>query len=368
MRAIMKKSREPGLAMGEVPRPEIAPNEVLVKVRLAGICGTDVHIHKWDDWAQGRIHPPLVLGHEFVGEVVESGRLAGGFKPGTLVTAEGHIGCGICTLCRTGHSHVCRDTRILGVDTDGAFAEFVRVPATNVWPIEPGIPIEWAAIMDPLGNAFHAVLTADVAGKSVLVTGCGPIGLFSIGIARAAGAARVFASEVDPRRREMARREGADRVIDPRTEDFEQIIRDETRGDGVHVVLEMSGNAEAIGQGLQVVRNSGRVQWFGIPGDPILLDIAQSVIFKGLTIYGVTGRLMYETWYEMRNFLISGRYDPSGVITHRVPFARFEEAFAAAAAGHSGKVILDVSGNNGSGPGGGPDGSLPGDDRPGEYR
>jgi threonine 3-dehydrogenase len=352
MKAVMKRGPEPGLVMGEVPRPEIAPNEVLVQVRLAGICGTDVHIHKWDDWARGRIKPPVVLGHEFVGEVAESGRLVSGLKPGTLVTAEGHMGCGICTLCRTGHAHVCRDTRILGVDTDGAFAEYVRVPATNVWPIEPEIPIEWAAIHDPLGNAFHAVLTADVAGKSVLVTGCGPIGLFSIGIARAAGAARVFASEIDPKRREMARREGADRVIDPRSENFEEIIRDETRGDGVHVVLEMSGNPSAIRQGLEVVRNSGRVQWFGIPEDPFPLDIAQLVIFKGLTIYGVTGRLMYETWYEMRNFLISGRYSPSGVVTHRVPLARFEEAFAAAAAGHSGKVILDISGNNGAGPGG----------------
>src|SRR3972149_1610551 len=215
MRAIMKKGPELGLAMGEVPRPEIAPNEVLVKARLACRCGPDVHIHKWADWARGRIKPPVVLGHEFVGEVVESGRLVSGLKPGTLGTAEGHMGGGICTLCPPGHAHVCRDTRILGVDTDGAFAEYVRVPATNVWPIEPGIPIEWAAIHDPLGNAFHAVLTADVAGKSVLVTGCGPIGLFSIGIARAAGAGRVFASEVASARREMAKREGADHVIDP---------------------------------------------------------------------------------------------------------------------------------------------------------
>lgn len=382
MQAIMKRSPAPGLSMGEVAKPEITQNEVLVKVRLAGICGTDVHIHKWDDWARGRIKPPVVLGHEFVGEVAESGRLVTDLKPGTLVTAEGHIGCGTCTLCRTGQAHVCRDTRILGVDTDGAFAEFVRVPATNVWPIEPGIPIEWAAIHDPLGNAFHAVLTADVAGKSVLVTGCGPIGLFSVGIARSAGAARVFASEVDSQRREMAAREGADHVIDPRRENLEEIVRDETRGDGVHVVLEMSGNPEAIRQGLQVARNSGRVHLFGIPEDPLALDLARLVIFKGLTIYGVTGRLMYETWYEMRNFLISGRYSPAGVITHRVPFAKFEEAFAAAAAGHSGKVILDVSGDNGSGSGAGPGGrggegvrgtnkpggSTPGDDRPGEYR
>ncbi len=392
MKAILKPAPEPGLAMGEVPRPEITPNDVLIKVRLAGICGTDVHIHKWDDWAQGRIKPPVVLGHEFVGEIVEAGRLVSDLKAGTLVTAEGHFGCGVCTLCRTGQAHVCRDTRILGVDTNGAFAEFVRVPATNVWPIEPGIPIEWAAVHDPLGNAFHAVLTAGVSGKSVLVTGCGPIGLFSIGIARAAGAARVFASEVDTKRREMAKREGADHVIDPRRENLEEIVRDETRGDGVHVVLEMSGNPDAIRQGLQVARNSGRVHLFGIPEDPLELDLARLVIFKGLTIYGVTGRLMYETWYEMRNFLISGRYDPTGVITHRVPFAKFEEGFAAAAAGHSGKVILDVSGDNGAGPGGPgskgagggaagrrggseglrgtikPGGSVPGDDRPGESR
>jgi threonine 3-dehydrogenase len=345
MRAILKKKPGPGLVLEEVPRPEISADDVLVRVRMAGICGTDVHIHRWNEWARGRIRPPRVLGHEFVGEVVEIGKRVSGVKAGTLVTAEGHFSCGICTLCRTGNAHVCRDTRILGVDTDGAFSEYVRVPAANLWPIDEGIPLEWAAIHDPLGNAFHVVLTADVGGKTVLVTGCGPIGLFTVGVARAAGASRVFATEIDEQRRKMALSEGADRVIDPHNEDLEKIILDETRGEGVHVVLEMSGDADAIRQGLRVVRNSGRVQWLGIPRGPVSLEVDNHVIFKGLTIYGVTGRLMYETWYAMRSFLLGKRYDPSGVITDRVPMERFEDGFATAAAGHSGKVMLDISGN-----------------------
>ncbi len=345
MRAILKRAAEPGLVLEEVPRPEITADEVLVRVRMAGICGTDVHIHHWNDWAQGRIKTPRILGHEFVGEVVEIGKRVIGVTAGSLVTAEGHFSCGTCTLCRTGNAHVCPQTKILGVDTDGAFAEYVRVPATNLWPISEGIPLEWAAIHDPLGNAFHVVLTADVGGKTVLVTGCGPIGLFAIGVARAAGASRVFATEVDPERSKMALGEGADRVIDPRTEDVRKIIQDETRGEGVHVVLEMSGNPEALRQGLRVVRNGGRVQWLGLPENSVSLDLTRDVIFKGLTIYGVTGRLMYDTWYAMRSFLLGRRYDPSGVITNRVPLERFEEGFMTAAAGQSGKVIIDVSGS-----------------------
>jgi len=331
MRAILKKEPGPGFVLEEVPRPEISADDVLVRVRMAGICGTDVHIHRWNEWARGRIRLPRILGHEFVGEVAEVGERVSGVKAGALVTAEGHFSCGICTLCRTGHAHVCRETRILGIDTDGAFAEYVRVPAANVWPIDEGIPLEWAAIHDPLGNAFHVVLTADVGGKTVLVTGCGPIGLFAVGVARAAGASRVFATEIDAQR--------------PHNEDLEKIILDETRGEGVHVVLEMSGDADAIHQGLRVVRNSGRVQWLGIPRGPLSLEVDKHVIFKGLTIYGVTGRLMYKTWYAMRSFLLGKRYDPSGVITNRVPMARFEDGFATAAAGHSGKVIIDMSGN-----------------------
>lgn len=345
MRAILKRGSEPGLVLEEVSIPEISADDVLVRVRMAGICGTDVHISSWDEWARGRIRPPRVLGHEFVGEVVDTGKRVSGVKTGDLVTAEGHFSCGSCTLCRTGNAHVCPETRILGVDTDGAFAEYVRVPATNLWPIDEGIPLEWAAIHDPLGNAFHVVLTADVGGKTVLVTGCGPIGLFAIGVARAAGASRVFATEIDPQRRKMALAEGTDRVIDPRSEDLQKIILDETRGEGVHVVLEMSGNPEAIRQGLHVVRNGGRVQWLGLPQNSVPVEITKQVIFKGLTIYGVTGRLMYDTWYAMRSFLVGKQYDPSGVITNRVPLARFEEGFATAAAGHSGKVIIDISGN-----------------------
>ena len=343
MRAIVKPERARGLALRDVPEPDFAPNEVRIRVQRAGICGTDLHIHHWDRWAQGRIQPPLVLGHEFVGVIADVGALVPGLEPGDVVSAEGHIVCGVCEYCRTGNAHVCRETRILGVDTDGAFADLVTVPATNVIPVPPEIPLDHAAILDPLGNAFHTVLTADVAGKSVAVVGCGPIGLFAIAIARAAGAETVIAIEPIPQRLEMAREMGAHVRLDPTRDEVESRVREETRGYGADVVCEMSGHPDGVRSAFRIVRNAGRVQLLGLSKDAVELDLGKDLIFKGLHVYGVIGRRMYDTWIQMRNFLRAGLVDISPVITHRLPLERFQDGLDAMEDGTAGKVILIVN-------------------------
>lgn len=340
MRAIVKPERAEGLSLRDVPVPSLAPDEVLLRVRRAGICGTDLHIHRWDRWAQSRIRPPLILGHEFMGEVAEVGSLARGLKPGDVVSAESHIACGVCEHCRSGHQHVCRDTRILGVDRDGAFADYVAVPAANVMPVPPEIPFDHAALFDPLGNAFHTILAADVSARTVAIVGCGPIGLFAVAVARAAGAERVIAIEPVEGRLEMARQLGAHTLLNPRTDDVEARVRAETGGYGADVVCEMSGHAAGVNTALRIARNAGRVQLLGLPKDPVTIDLAKDLIFKGLTLYGVIGRKMYETWIDMRNSLRAGLVDISPVITHRLPLERFEEGLKAMENGVAGKVIL----------------------------
>lgn len=343
MRAIVKPERARGLVLREVPEPPFAPDEVRIRVRRAGICGTDLHIHHWDRWAQDRIRPPLVLGHEFVGVIADVGALVRGLQPGDVVSAEGHIVCGVCEYCRTGNAHVCRETRILGVDRDGAFADAVTVPATNVIPVPPEIPLDHAAIFDPLGNAFHTVLSADVAGKSVAVVGCGPIGLFAVAIARAAGAEKVIAIEPVAHRLEMAAALGAHVRLDPKTDDVESRVRDETQGYGADVVCEMSGHPDGVRSAFRIVRNAGRVQLLGLSKDPVTLDLGRDLIFKGVHVYGVIGRRMYDTWIQMRNFLRAGLVDISPVITHRLPLERFQEGLDAMEDGAAGKVILIVN-------------------------
>lgn len=342
MRAIVKPEPARGLVLRDVPVPGFAPDEVRIRVRRAGICGTDLHIHHWDRWAQSRIRPPLVLGHEFVGEVAQVGDLVRGVRPGDVVSAEGHIVCGVCEYCRTGNAHVCRETRILGVDRDGAFAEYVTLPATNVVPVPPEIPLDHAAIFDPLGNAFHTVLTADVAGKTVAVVGCGPIGLFAVAIARAAGAEKVIAVEPMQRRLAMAKQLGAHALLDPATDDVTAAVRDETGGYGADVVCEMSGHPDGVRTAFRIVRNAGRVQLLGLPRDPVPLDLAKDLIFKGVTVYGVIGRRMYDTWFEMRNFLRARLVDISPVLTHHLPLERFQEGIDAMEEGVAGKVILTL--------------------------
>jgi threonine 3-dehydrogenase len=342
MQAIVKAQRAPGLTVSTVPKPVAGPGEVLIRVRHAGVCGTDLHIADWDAWAQGRIKPPLVVGHEFAGEVAALGPGVTEFQVGQLVTAEGHIICGHCQACRTGNGHICKNTRIIGVDRDGAFAEFIAMPATNVMTLD-GIPTEIGAIMDPMGNAFHTVLTADIPGSTVFIVGCGPIGCFAVGIARAAGAAKVIASDVNPNRLALAKKMGAHVVINAAKDDVVRSVLAETGGEGVDVVCEMSGVPAALHQAFATIRMGGRVQLLGIPKGEVPVDFASEIIFKGITLYGVIGRKMYETWHQMRRFLSSGLLDPRPVITHRFPLAKIDDALAAIRSGDAGKVILEIA-------------------------
>jgi threonine 3-dehydrogenase len=342
MHAIVKDRRAPGLTVTTVPKPAPGPGEVLIAVRHAGVCGTDLHIADWDAWAQGRIKPPVVVGHEFAGEVVGLGEGVTEFNVGQLVTAEGHIVCGHCLQCRTGNGHICRNTKIIGVDRDGAFAEFIAMPAGNVLTLD-GIPTEIGAIMDPMGNAFHTVLTADIPGSTVFIVGCGPIGCFAVGIARAAGAAKVIASDVNPTRLALAQRMGAHLTINAAKEDVTKAVLAATGGEGVDVVCEMSGVPAALHQAFATVRMGGRVQLLGIPKNEVPIDFATEIIFKGITVYGVVGRKMYETWHQMRRFLTAGLLDPRPVITHRFPLAKIDDALAAIRAGDAGKVILEIA-------------------------
>lgn len=341
MRALVKRQAGPGFVLEDVPEPRIRDDEVLIKVKRAGVCGTDVHIYEWDDWAKGRIKPPIVVGHEFAGEVVEVGQLVTDVRAGDRVTAEGHIVDGRCLLCRTGNAHVCPHTKIIGVDRDGCFADLIAMPATNVWHLDDDTSYDIGGIHDPMGNAFHTALTADIPGSTVLVTGCGPIGLFAIGICRAAGASRIIASDVNATRLDLAKRMGAHDVVRPQEADA--VVKRHTGGLGADVVLEMSGVPSAIHQAFALVRVGGKVQMLGIPAKPMEVDFATEVIFKGITIYGVVGRRMYDTWHVMTQFLRSGRFDPEPVITHRFPLEQFDDAINAIKSGDAGKVIFEIS-------------------------
>jgi threonine 3-dehydrogenase len=327
--------------LSDVPEPKIRDDEVLVRVRRAGVCGTDVHIYDWDDWAKGRCRPPFVVGHEFAGDVVQVGSLVTDVKEGDRVTAEGHIVDGRCLLCRTGNAHVCPHTKIIGVDRDGCFAEYIAMPATNIWHLDDNIPYEIGGIHDPMGNAFHTALTAEIPGATVLVTGCGPIGIFAIGICKTAGASRIIASDVNPTRLALAKQMGAHDTVHP--SEAEAAVKRATDGLGVDVALEMSGVPSAIHQAFQLVRVGGRVQMLGIPAKPMDVNFATEVIFKGITIYGVVGRRMYDTWIQMTRFLRSGEFDPTPVITHRFPMTEFDAAIAAIKSGEAGKVVFEIA-------------------------
>jgi len=342
MQAIRKQRRAAGLAVTDVAEPRPGPGEVLIAVRHAGVCGTDLHIADWNTWAENRLCPPLTIGHEFAGEVVAVGERVAEIKAGQLVTAEGHIVCGHCLQCRTGNGHICRRTQIIGVDRDGAFAEFIVMPETNVLPLD-GIPTVIGAIMDPMGNAFHTVLTADIPGSTVFIVGCGPIGCFAVGIARAAGAVKVIASDVNPKRLGLAERMGAHVVINAAREDVVAAVQRETAGEGADVVCEMSGVPPALHQAFASVRLGGRLQLLGIPNTAVPVDFARDIIFKGITVYGVIGRRMYETWNQMRRYLSAGLFDPRPVITHEFPLQDIDQALAVIRSGDAGKVILEIA-------------------------
>ncbi len=322
-----------------MPIPVLGPRDVLVKVKTASICGTDLHIHNWDPWAQGRIKPPLVFGHEFCGEVAERGSAVTHVDTGQFVAVEGHIADGTCYLCRTGNAHICENVQIIGVDRPGCFAEYVAVPESNVIPLE-GLAPEVAGVLDPFGNAVHTTLSGEVAGLTVAVVGSGPIGCCAIAIAKAVGACAVFASDVRPYRLNLARRMGADRVIDATREDPVDIVRRETGGHGADVVLEMSGHADGVRQAFKMLRRGGRISLLGIPTQAVPIDLADDVIFKGVTVHGINGRRMWETWYQGLALLKSGKVDLTPLITHTLPLTEIEKGFALLAAGEAAKIIL----------------------------
>lgn len=327
----------------DVAKPAIGPTDVLIRVLKAGICGTDGHIWNWDKWSQARIHPPLIVGHEFMGIVAEVGTAVRMFKPGDRVSAEGHISCGSCLLCRTGQAFICEHVKIIGIDRDGCFAEYIAMPEQNVWRLDPAVPDTWAAIFDPLGNAVHTVMAAGVSAKSVVITGVGSIGLMAIPVARAAGAAKVIAIDVNQAKLDLAKRLGADYVFDARSEGIEQRVLDETNGDGADVLLEMSGSGAAINQGLRMVRNGGRAALLGLPSDNVSLNLAESIIFKGLTVLGINGRKMFETWYQTQAMVVAGRIDLAPIITHVMPMERYEECFELLKEGRAAKIVMTVA-------------------------
>ena len=339
MLALVKTGPGPGLALTDVPVPAIGINDVLIRVHKTGICGTDLHIEGWDAWAAATIKPPLVVGHEFVGEVVEAGSNVTDFGPGDLVSGEGHVVCGRCRHCLAGRRNLCAHTIGLGVGRDGAFAEFVALPMTNVWHHWPGIDEEVAAIFDPFGNAVHTALAFPVLGEDVLVSGAGPIGLMATAIARHAGARHVVVSEPNPFRRALAMRMGATVVVDPREQALADVFAELDMVEGFDVAMEMSGNPTALRSAIEAMAHGGGVAILGIPTQEIALDV-NAIVFKMLTMRGIYGREMYETWYKMTVMLQSG-LDITPAITHRFGFRQFEDAFAAARGGDSGKVIMD---------------------------
>ncbi|MFI5093892.1 MAG: L-threonine 3-dehydrogenase [Candidatus Acidiferrales bacterium] len=344
MKALRKMQAAKGLQMDTVAVPAIGPTDVLVCVKTASICGTDLHIYGWDRWSQGRIKPPLTLGHEFCGNVERVGDEVAAVKPGDFVSAEMHVNCGHCHQCRLGQAHICQNLRIIGIDQDGAFAEFVNIPASNIWKLDAAIPEHYGAILDPLGNAVHTVLAGPVAGQTVLVTGCGPIGLMSIAVVKACGSSTVFATETNEKRRAMAKKLGADMVLNPAVEDPAKRILSETNGTGVDVLLEMSGNPTAIQQGFKALRAGGRASLLGIPTENVPLDLVSDVIFKGATVQGIYGRRMYETWVQMTALLKAGRLNLEPLFGERKRLDKYEDAFALLQGGLAGKVLLYPNG------------------------
>jgi threonine 3-dehydrogenase len=338
MPALIKKKSEPGLWLDEAPLPTIGINDVLIKVLRTGICGTDLHIYKWDAWARRTIPVPLVVGHEFVGRIVEVGSNVRDFHPGEIVSAEGHVVCGHCRNCLAGRRHLCKDTQGIGVQRAGAFAEYIAVPMTNVWVHDPSIPRDVQSIFDPFGNAVHTALSFDVLGEDVLVTGAGPIGLMAAAVVRHAGARHVVVTDVNPYRLGLAKHMGATLAVDVTRQRLPEAQKQLGMREGFDVGLEMSGNAAAFRDMLANMAHGGKIAMLGIPDKEMAIDW-NTVIFNMLTIKGIYGREMYETWYKMTVMLQSG-LDITPVITHRYPYQEFQKGFDAMMSGDCGKVVL----------------------------
>ena len=339
MRALVKLHAEPGLWLADVPEPECGINDVLIRVLRTGICGTDLHIRNWDAWASRTIPVPMVIGHEFVGEVVSVGSNVPDFHPGEVVSGEGHVVCGRCRNCMAGRRHLCAHTSGVGVNRPGAFAELIALPMTNIWHHHEGVDLDVASIFDPFGNAVHTALQFPVLGEDVLITGAGPIGCMATAVVRHAGARFVAVSDLNPERRALAERMGATITFDPRETTAEQIQAQLGMTEGFDVGLEMSGSAAALESMVMNMAHGGRIAVLGLPTGEIVIDWTR-LITNMLTIRGIYGREMYETWYQMTVMLQSG-LDISPVITHRFPYDEFEQAFDVAGSGSAGKVILD---------------------------
>jgi len=341
MLAVVKIATAAGAELREMPVPVPQPNEVLIKVRATSICGTDLHIYNWDGWAQGRIsHTPQIMGHEFCGDIVAVGADVQELQVGDFVSVETHITCGHCYQCRTGLAHICQNVQIVGVDRDGCFAEYITVPASVAWKNDPAMPLDLASIMEPFGNAVHTTFAQPVSGEYVAVVGCGPLGLWAIGIAKAAGAAGVAAIDVNPFRLNIARQMGADLVINSLERDPVAAVQEASGGVGAGVVLEMSGNPAATRQAFAMLRYGGNLSMLGTPTRPFELDFAEAIIFKGAHVHGITGRKIWGTWFQSRALLQNGLVDPRPVITHHLPLARFAEAFELMNEGKAAKIVM----------------------------
>ncbi len=339
MKALTKKLAEPGIWLEDIAEPEYGPNDVLIKVRKTAICGTDIHIYRWDDWAKANVPVPMAIGHEFSGEIAAMGSEVEGYEVGDRVSAEGHITCGVCRNCRAGRRHLCNKTVGIGVSRPGAFAEYVTVPAFNVFKLSDAISDEVAAMLDPFGNATHTALSFDLVGEDVLITGAGPIGVLAVAVARYAGARHIVITDVNDYRLSLAKKMGATLTLNVTRSKVADAMRDLGMTEGFDVGMEMSGNGEALRQLLANMHHGGKVSLLGIPPEDTAIDWNQ-VIFKGLVLKGIYGREMFETWYKMSSMLQSG-LDISPIITHRFEADDYQEAFETMDSGKSGKVILD---------------------------
>ena len=339
MKSLVKAKAEKGIWLQDTPKPEVGHNDLLIKIRKTAICGTDMHIYNWDEWSQKTIPVPMVVGHEYVGEVVGMGQEVKGFKVGDRVSGEGHITCGHCRNCRAGRVHLCRNTEGVGVNRPGAFAEYLVIPAFNAFKIPDNISDELASIFDPFGNAVHTALSFDLVGEDVLITGAGPIGIMAAAVAKHVGARHVVVTDINPYRLELAKKMGATRVVDVSKEDLKDVMNELGMTEGFDVGLEMSGVPAAFRDMLNKMNHGGKIAMLGIPPQDVAIDWNQ-VIFKGLVIKGIYGREMFETWYKMASLLQSG-LDLSPIITHTFSIDDFQKGFDTMGSGHSGKVILD---------------------------
>lgn len=342
MKAVVKTKPAKGMDLINVPIPKIGPRDVLIKVKAASICGTDVHIFDWTRWAQHRLTPPRIIGHEFVGYVSKIGEEVTRVKVGDHVSAESHLTCGYCYQCSNGYSEVCMNFKLLGVDHDGTFAEFLVLPEHVLWKNEPNIPDEWATIQEPFGNAVDTVLAESVSAKTVLILGAGPIGLFATGIAKACSASLIIVSDPNNYRLAISKKMGAHITINPRKQDIVQLVLESTKNIGVDVVLEFSGNNQALNHGLKTITPGGRISLLGIYERRVNIDLNKDVVFKKIRIYGITGRKIFSTWHKTSRFLSSGLVDPSPIITHQFPLKDYEKGMKLMKEGKCGKVILEI--------------------------